>query len=144
MAARGTVSPSTVSEQADKRRLQTKGAMWVAMALTIMAAIAYVMIEVGVLAVGPTTGPAGIVYTAAGSYLLGGLLILMRRRWLWMIGAGINALVIVFFVSAYQGQPAIFFSPGGLATKATQVLLEACLIYLIVTYQRPKKRREGG
>jgi hypothetical protein len=153
MAARDTVSPPTVSEQADNReekrrpplrRLQTKGVMWVAVALAIMAALAYVMIEVGVLAVGPATEPAGIVYTAAGGYLLGGLQILVRRRWLWMIGAGINALVILFFVSAYHGQPAIFFSPGGLVSKAVQVLLEVCLLYLIVTYQQSWKWRERG
>ena len=61
-----------------------------------------------------------------------------------MIGAGVNALVILIFVSANQGQPAIFFSPGGSVTKAAQVLLEVCLIYLIVTYQQPEKRRERG
>jgi hypothetical protein len=29
-------------------------------------------------------------------------------------------------------------------TKAAQVLLEVSLIYLILTYRRPKKRREHG
>src|SRR3712207_4034729 len=75
MVARSTDSPPTVSEQAANReekrrpplqRLQTNGVMWVAVTLATVAALAYVMIEVGVLAVGPATGPAGIVYTAAG------------------------------------------------------------------------------
>jgi hypothetical protein len=153
LIAKDSVSSPSVGEQASNQEekirsplghRQTNRVMWVAVALAVIVALAYVMIELGVLAVGPATGPAGIVYTAAGGYLLGGLLILAHRRWLWMIGAGINALVILLFVSAYQGQPAIFFSPGGLVTKTAQVLFEVCLIYLIVTYQRPKKRRERG
>ena len=99
MAARGTLSSPTAREQTVRqeekrrsplRRLHTKGVMWVAVALATIAALAYVMIEVGVLGVGPAKGPAGIVYAAAGGYLLGGLLILVRRRWLWMIGATIK------------------------------------------------------
>jgi peptidoglycan/LPS O-acetylase OafA/YrhL len=120
--------------------LLTNRVMWVAVALAVIAALAYLMIEIGVLGVGPAKGPAGIVYAAAGGYLLGGLLILVRRRWLWMIGATINALVVLFFVSAYQDRPEVFFSPGGLVTKAAQVLLEVCLIYLILTYRRHPRR----
>jgi hypothetical protein len=149
MVAGGSASPPTAGKQASDRDekarsplrpRQTNHATWVA----VIAALAYVMIELGVLVVGPATGPAGIVYAAAGVYLLGGLLILVPRRWLWMVGAGINALIILFFVSAYQGQPAIFFSPGAMVTEAAQVLLEVCLIYLILTYRRPKKQRERG
>jgi hypothetical protein len=75
---------------------------------------------------------------AAGSYLLGGLLILVHSRWLWIVGAVINALVILFFVMAYQNRPTVMFSPGGLATKAAQLLLEVSLLYLIITDWRRK------
>src|SRR5690348_7607918 len=101
--------------------------MWLAVALALIAALSYMMIQLGLLGVGdlqPTEGPPTIVYVAAGSYLLGGLLILARRRWLWIVGAVINALVILFFVMAYQHRPAVMFSPGGLVTKAAQLLLE--------------------
>ena len=58
-----------------------------------------------------------------------------------MIGAVINALVMLAFVSAYLDRPAVLFSPGGLATKAAQLLLEASLIYLIITDWRRSRRR---
>ncbi len=150
MAARGTLSPPTSREQTAsqvvKRRsplhhLLTNRVMWVAVAVAVIASLAYLMIEIGVLGVGPAKGPAGIVYAAAGGYLLGGLLILVRRRWLWMIDATINALVVLFFVSAYQDRPEVFFSLGGLVTKTSQVL-EVCLIYLILTYRRHPRRHE--
>ena len=154
MVTRGAVPPPTTggepaAEQKERphsplRRPQTNGVIGLAVALAMIAALAYLMIQLGVLGVGSASGPAGIVYAAAGGYVLGGLLILLRRRWLWMIGATINALVVLFFFSAYHDRPDVIFSAGGLATKAAQVLLEACLIYLILTYRRPKKGRERG
>jgi hypothetical protein len=113
-------------------------------ALSGIAALAYVLIAWGMLAVGDLQvaedgGP--IVYVAAVCYLIGGLLILARRRWLWIAGAVINALVILFFVQMYLERPAVLFSPGGLASKAAQLLLEVTLIYLIVTDWLPAHRR---
>ena len=110
--------------------------MWVAVGLALCAALAYVLIAWNVLAVGDLqTGeePAGIVYAAAASYLLGGLLILLRIRWLWITGAVINALVILFFLMMYLNRTAVLFSPGGLLTKAAQILLEVSLLFLIIT-----------
>ncbi len=57
--------------------------MWAAVALALLAAMAYVLINVGVLTVGDVPREEGsmvIAYIAAGCYLLGGLLILLRRR----------------------------------------------------------------
>ncbi len=110
--------------------------LWLDVALAAIAAVAYMLIGLRVLAVGDLAtaeAPAAITYVAAGGYLLGGALILARRRWLWIVGAAINALVILFFAMAYQDRPAVMFSPGGVVTKAAQLLLEAGLIYLIVT-----------
>jgi hypothetical protein len=118
--------------------------IWLAVALALIAAIAYVMIAMRILGVGDleVEQDAGIiVYVAAGCYLLGGLLILVRRRWLWMVGVLINALVMLFFFNMYQSRPAVMFSPGGIATKVPQLLLEATLIYLIVVdWLRPRRR----
>lgn len=117
--------------------------MWLAVALALIAALSYVLIDLHVLAVGDLGAdemPSGIVYAAAGSYFLGGLLILLRRRWLWIIGALINALVMLIFVSAYLQRPAVMFSPGGLASKAVQLLLEVGLITLIVSDWRRARR----
>jgi hypothetical protein len=137
----------TVSAYAPARRSRV---LWLDVALAEVAALAYVLIGLGVLAVGDLAAaeaPAAIVYAAAGCYGLGGLLILARRRWLWAIGAAINALVIVFFAMAYQGRPAVLFSPGGVVTKAAQLLLEAGLLYLMVDDWRRSRRptpRAGG
>jgi hypothetical protein len=111
-------------------------AMLLAFALALSAALAYVLIAFDILGVGNLEMAQDgdvIVYVAAGSYLLGGLLILLRRRWLWIIGAAINTLVMLFFFNMYQDRPAVMFSSGGIATKIPQLLLEATLIYLIVT-----------
>ncbi len=48
--------------------------MWLAVALALIAALSYIMIQLGMLGVGdlqPAEGSAAIVYVAAGSYLLG-------------------------------------------------------------------------
>ena len=118
--------------------------MWLCVALAVAAALSYVLIALHILSVGDPVleeGPPGVPYAAAGGYLLGGLLILLRRRWLWIVGAVINALVVLFFFVGYQDRPAVIFSPGGLASKAAEVLLEVGLIYLIITYQRRRSHR---
>ncbi len=110
--------------------------MWAAVALALLAAAAYVLINAGILTVGDVPREEGsmvIAYVAAGCYLLGGLLILLRRRWLWIFGLVMNTLVLLFFLQMYQNRPVVIFSPGGLATKIAQLLLEVSLIYLIVT-----------
>jgi hypothetical protein len=110
--------------------------MWLAVALALVAAVAYVLIALDQLGVGDLEMAGDgdvIIYAAATCYLLGGLLILARRRWVWIIGALINALVMLFFFRLYQDRPAIMFSPGGLVTKIPQLLLEAMLLYLIIT-----------
>lgn len=110
--------------------------VWLAVALALVAALAYLLIVWKILGVGDLQMAAdgdAIVYVAAGGYLLGGLLILVRRRWLWIMGAVINALVMLFFFRLYQDRPSVMFSPGGIITKVPQLLLEATLIYLIVT-----------
>ena len=128
-----SLSTNTISNQ--------RSLMWGAVGLALLAALAYLLIALHVLGVGDITeaeGPAGIVFICAGCYLLGGLLILLRKRWLWMVGAGINAMVVMFFIMAYVERPAVMFSPGGLATKIAQVLLELALVGLIVSASRKK------
>lgn len=112
--------------------------MWLAVALAMFVAFSYLLIQLGMLGVGDlqTAGVPAIPLVAAACYLIGGLLILVRRRWLWIVGATINVLVILFFVMAYVNRPLVMFSVGGLATKIAQLLLEGCLLYLIVTEWR--------
>ena len=113
--------------------------LWTAVGLALFTALAYVLIALNVLGVGNLRmdeRPATIIYVAAGCYLLGGLLILLRNRWLLLFGAFINAMVILFFFNTYQDRPAVMFSPGGLLSKIAQILLEAALIYVIVATWR--------
>src|SRR4051812_15498787 len=121
-----------ISSKQEPTRLQTRlsRAMGLGVGLAMLAALSYLLIQLGLLGVGDLKQedvPSAIVYVCAGSYFVGGLLILLHRRWLWTIGAGINALVIFFFLMAYQNRPSVLFSPGGLSTKLAQLLLEAVL-----------------
>jgi hypothetical protein len=69
--------------------------MWLAVVLALFAALSYLLIQLSMLGVGDlqTAGGPAIALVAAGCYLVGGLLILVHRRWLWIVGAVINALV---------------------------------------------------
>jgi hypothetical protein len=108
--------------------------MWLAVGLALVTALAYILMALNVLGVGDLQmdeKPAVIIYVAAGCYLLGGLLILLRWRWLLIFGAGINALVILFLFNLYRDRRGGIFSPGGLVSKIAQILLEIALICVI-------------
>jgi hypothetical protein len=116
---------------------------WLAMTLALVTAISYILMALNILGVGDLQmdeKPAGIIFVAAGCYLLGGLLILLRNRWLLLFGAFINAMVILFFFNLYQDRPAVMFSPGGLVSKIAQILLEIALIYVIAIHWKKPKR----
>jgi hypothetical protein len=118
--------------------------LWTAVGLALFTALSYLLMALNVLDVGDLQmdeKPAGIIYFAAGCYLLGGLLILVRNRWLLLFGAFINAMVILFFFNMYQNRPAVMFSPGGLVSKIAQILLELVLIYVITLTWRSSKDR---
>jgi hypothetical protein len=112
--------------------------------LAWLAGIMYILMAAGVIHPGNLEGGnyTGIIYVAAACYIIGGLLILVKKRWLWLIGVIFNALVIIFFYSRYVHQPDVITSVPGLGTKIPQILLEIGLIYLIFTYKR-KKPVEG-
>ena len=117
--------------------------VWLGLALALSAALAYVLIGAGVLAVGDVAREqdgVNIAFIAAGCYFVGGWLILLRRRGLLIFGLVMNTLVLLFFFQMYQGRPAVVLSPGGLISKAAQVLLEISLIYLIISDWRKPRR----
>lgn len=116
--------------------------LWIAVALALITALSYMLMQFDVLGVGDLKvdeKPAGIIYVAAGCYLVGGLLLLLRNRWLLLFGTFMNTMVLLFFFSMYQDRPAVMFSPGGLVSKLAQILLEVALIYVIaVTWRKSK------
>ena len=117
-------------------------ALWIAVGLAVFTALAYVLIGRNILDVGDLQmdeKPAGIIYFAAGCYLVGGLLILLRNRWLLLFGAFINAMVLLFFFNLYQDRPAVVLSSGGLISKIAQILLEVALIYVIIAIWKKGK-----
>lgn len=117
--------------------------LWTAIALALTASLSYVLMALNILGVGDLQmdeKPAVIIYVAAGCYLLGGLLILTRNRWLLLFGAFINAMVILFFFNMYQNRPAVMFSAGGLISKIAQILLEVALFYVIVVFWKKEKK----
>lgn len=110
-------------------------ALRLAVALAWLAAAGYALLAAGVLGTGgyqPEPGGEGVVVAAAAAYAAGGGLVLLRRRWLWVVGAVLNALVMLMFFSAYAGDPSVLLSGGGIATKAAQLPLEVALLVLIV------------
>lgn len=113
-----------------------------AVGLAIFTALSYLLIALNILGVGdPQAARDGgpIIYVAAGCYLLGGLLIPLRNRWLLLFGACINTLVILFFFSMYTSRPEIIFSPGGLVSKTAQLLLEIVILFELITNWKRKK-----
>jgi hypothetical protein len=116
-----------------------KSVMIGSLLLSLIAAAFYFLLGAHVITVPALNikdAPPGIVYIAGGCYLLGGILILVRKRWLWIFGLVMNTLVIAFFFIMYINQPEIMFSLPGLGTKIPQILLEVGLIYLIITHRK--------
>ena len=106
-----------------------------AVAFAWLASLAYVLLALDVLGAGgleADEGSATIVFVAAACYAIGGLLITLRRRWLWIAGAVMNGLVLLMFFSVYAERPSILLSSGGLATKGPQILLALALLALVV------------
>jgi hypothetical protein len=120
---------------------KVKGIMIGCMVLAFIAAVFYVLLAAGIIAV-PSLASKDwqhvLVFVAGGCYILGGLLILAKKRWLWIIGLVMNTLVMVFFFVMYSKNPAVILSLPGLGTKIPQIILEVGLVYLIATYQRKK------
>jgi len=118
-----------------------KRVMIACIALAMVAALGYFLMGIGVIHPGDLIeedAPPAIVWVMCGCYVIGGLLILLKMRRLWITGATINAFVVVVFIVMYLDQLDVMFSAPGLITKIAQILLEIGLIYLIVK-SRPEK-----
>ena len=115
-------------------RTMLRSTMIACTALAFTAATMYVLVGTNVVSI-PTLGadqaPVAIWFLAAGGYFAGGLLILLRRRWLWIGGLVANTLVMSIFFLAYRQQPEMLLCTAGLVTKAAQAILGAGLIYLV-------------
>lgn len=122
-----------------------KTLLYAAFGLALIAALVYFLTGLYILQPGPLlheNAPPGFYFIAGAGYIIGAFLILLRKSWLWIIGAIINALVIVIHFAIHFANPAILLSIPGLATKAAQILLEIGLIYLIVIYKQKNRTNQ--
>jgi hypothetical protein len=121
-----------------------KKVMYGCLAMAVVSALAYALVGVGVLKAGELTGDAipPFYYVIPAGYFIGGLLVLLRKRWLLIIGLILNALAIVGFYTMYSARPDVMLSAPGLIIKIAQILLEIGLVYLIVTYRRGNRASE--
>jgi hypothetical protein len=125
-----------------------KGIMVGCMMLALIAAVFYLLVGAGIITLPPLgiklpsmiikSGPQTIAYGAGGCYILGGLLILAEKRWLWIVGLVINTLVIAIHFMIYRNNLTVMLSLPSLATKVPQIILDIGLVYLIATYQKSK------
>lgn len=122
--------------------------MTACLVLALIAAMGYILMIVGVIEPGnlveddePMSPALWIIPTG---YIIGGLLIFLKKRWLWITGAVINGFAILVFYTTYAGQPDVLWSAPGLITKITQIPLEIGLIYLIITVKISKSVSTEG
>jgi hypothetical protein len=116
-------------------------AMGACVALAFLVALGYMLTELHILRAAtlrPEEVPPGIY--AGAFYIIGGLLIPLSKRWLWAVGAVINAWVIWQFFCVCGGRITAFFSTPGLLITTAQMLLEIGLLYLILAYGRGEQR----
>jgi hypothetical protein len=110
-------------------------------ALAFIAAVFYFLLGAHIITAASLTGTSAtqiIIFVAGGCYILGGLLILVKKRWLWIIGLVMNTLVLIVFFSMYAQKPDVILSLPGLGTKIPQIILEAGLIYMAIAYRKAK------
>lgn len=120
-----------------------KTVMIICLLLALIAALAYVLMGVGVLKPGSLAedGEAmpSFFYVIPAAYVLMGAVIFFKKRWLLILDTAITVFTIVVFYVMYPDQPDVMWSAPGLITKIAQVLLLAGLLYLIARF--PKKEK---
>ena len=114
---------------------------WVLVILALVAVLGYLLMGVGVITVpdnplndtsSDNDAPPGFDWIMFGGYLAGGLLILLKKRWLLITGAVLNAIPIIGFYAMRASRTDVMLSAPGLMTKIPQILLEIGLIYWLV------------
>jgi hypothetical protein len=113
---------------------------WGCIAMAVVAALAYILMGLGVLVPGnlDTSEGGSMPYFIGVVYLIMGVLIISKWRWIKIASAAIVLVTIIGFYAMYTDQPDVMWSAPGLITKIAQVLMLAGLIYLIVKSRTPK------
>ena len=110
--------------------------LWVAAALSLVAAIVYLVIASPARPAGYKAPPAPVLVVAALAYLVGGGLILLADRRLLILGAVLNPLVLLAYTAAaIKGHATV--DGLSLTSKAAQIGLEVALLWLILRPTEP-------
>jgi hypothetical protein len=114
--------------------------VWGSIAMALIAAIAYILMGMGVIHPGNLSDGSmpSFFYIIPAAYVVMGVLILSRWRWIRIASAAVVAFTILVFYAKYAGQPDVMWSAPGLITKIAQILMLSGLIYLIMK-TRPAK-----
>jgi hypothetical protein len=125
----------------------TKKVIWVCLILALAAALGYFLMGAGVIQAGDpqlvdassgSDAPWGFDWITGGFYVVAGLALLLKKRWVIIALAVINIIPIAVFYFMWAGRPDVMWSAPGLITKIAQVLLEMGLIYLLVKSKKAK------
>jgi hypothetical protein len=124
-----------------------KKIVWICLIVALVAALGYFLMGAGVIQAGDPAlndaanggdAPWGFDWIAGGFYVIAGLALLLKKRWISIALAVINLIPIAVFYFMWEGRPDILWSAPGLITKIGQILLEIGLIYLLVKSRRGK------
>lgn len=118
-----------------------KTIMLFCLAMALISALIYILMANGVMLPTDLTTDQSLppyFYIVPAGYVIGGFLILIKKRWLWITGAVINGFGVIMFYTTYADQVGIMLSAAGLITKIAQILMEIGLVYLIVKYKRKR------
>ena len=109
-------------------------AVWGSLTMALVSAVVYVLMGIGVMHSGNLTGDSmpSFFFIIPLAYLLMGILLLSRWRWIRVVDAILVLFTIIVFYARYADQPDVMWSAPGLITKIAQVLMLAGLIYLLV------------
>ena len=108
---------------------------WVLLVLALVAASGYLLMGIGVIHAADLTlddAPPGFTWIAGVFYVIAGLLMFLKKRWIYTAFSVINVFVIAIFIFMWAGRTDVLFSLPGLMTKIPQILLEIGLIYLLL------------
>jgi hypothetical protein len=119
----------------------SKTISWVCLVLALAAAFGYFLMGAGIIQAGDPglndgssgdTAPWGFDWIAGGFYVIAGLALLLKKRWVPVTLAVINIIPIAVFYFMWAGRPDVLWSAPGLITKIAQVLLESGLVFQLI------------
>jgi hypothetical protein len=130
-----------ISNAGSSGEAMEKRIIWICLIVALAAAIGYFLMGAGVIRAGDPNlvdaasgmdAPWGFDWIAGGFYVIAGLALLLRKRWMFIALAIINIIPLAVFYFMWADRPDIMWSAPGLITKIGQILLEIGLVFLLI------------